>query len=209
MNEEQVLFRTMPQTKNSDQTTSLVEKARSGNRFAFEQLANLFHKSIFRMVYYRTRSTMDAEDITQDIFLQAFKNLSRLKETHKFKSWLFSIGVNKVRDFHRKKRFQNLFSSFSEKGNEEQQEPEQDGNPEAEENLLRQDFWNNVKILLDKLPRMEREVFTLRFMDHLSIKEISAVLKKGESTVKTHLYRALGKFKKDSLMLELLKEYTA
>ena len=199
----------MPQTKDSEQTASLVEKARSGKRFAFEQLAALFHEGIFRMVYYRTRSTMDAEDITQDIFLQAFKNLSRLKETHKFKSWLFSIAVNKVRDFHRKKRFQNLFGSFSENENEVQPEYEQDGNPEAEENLLRQDFWKNIKILLDKLPRMEKEVFTLRFMDHLSIKEISAVLIKGESTVKTHLYRAVGKFKKDPLMLEFLKEYTA
>ncbi len=197
----------MPRTKDSEQTASLVEKARSGNRFAFEQLADLFHQGIFRMVYYRTRSTMDAEDITQDIFLQAFKNLSRLKETHKFKSWLFSIAVNKVRDFHRKKRFQNLFGSFSE--NEVQAEPAQNGIPEAVNNLMRHDFWKKVKTLLDKLPRMEREVFTLRFMDHLSIKEISKVLKKGESTVKTHLYRALGKFKKDPLMLELLKEYTA
>lgn len=200
----------MPQTKDSEQTALWVEKARSGNRYAFEQLADLFHQSIFRMVYYRTHSTMDAEDITQEIFLQAFKNLSRLKETHKFKSWLFSIAVNKVRDFHRKKRFQNLFGSFSEKEYEVQPESDQKGNPEAMENLIRQDFWNKVKTLLDKLPRMEREVFTLRFMDHLSIKEISAVLIKGESTVKTHLYRALGKFKKDPLMLEFRdgKEYT-
>ncbi len=199
----------MPQKKDSEQTASLVEKARSGNRFAFEQLANLFHQGIFRMVYYRTRSTMDAEDITQDIFLQALKNLSRLKETHKFKSWLFSIAVNKVRDFHRKKRFQNLFGSYSEKENEVQPEPAQDGSNEAMDNLIQQDFWKNVTILLDKLPRMEREVFTLRFMDHLSIKEISAVLKKGESTVKTHLYRGLGKLRKDPLMINILREYKA
>ncbi len=199
----------MPRKKDSEQTASLVEKARSGNRFAFEQLANLFHQGIFRMVYYRTRSTMDAEDITQDIFLQALKNLSRLKETHKFKSWLFSIAVNKVRDFHRKKRFQNLFGSYSEKENEVQPEPAQNGSTEAMDNLIQQDFWKNVTILLDKLPRMEREVFTLRFMDHLSIKEISAVLKKGESTVKTHLYRGLGKLRKDPLMINILREYKA
>jgi len=209
VNEEQVLLFSMPQTKDSKQTASLVEKAKSGNRFAFEQLADSFHQGIFRMVYYRTHSTMDAEDLTQDIFLQAFKNLSRLKEPHKFKSWLFSIALNKVRDFHRKKRFQNLFGSFSEKENEGQPGSEQDGVPEAMNNLIRHDFWRNVNILLDKLPRMEREVFALRFMDHLSIKEISAVLKKGESTVKTHLYRAIGKFREDPFMLELSKEYTA
>ena len=102
----------MPQTDEPAQTTPLVEKALSGDRFAYEQLVNLFHGGIFRMVYYRTYSTMDAEDLTQDIFIQAFKNLSRLKAAEKFKSWLFSIAVNKVFDFHRKKKFQKLLWHF-------------------------------------------------------------------------------------------------
>jgi len=55
---------------------------------------------------------------------------------------------------------------------------------------------------------MEREVFLLRFFDYLSIKEISLVLKKNESTVKTHLYRGLLKFKKESLTLQLRWEET-
>jgi RNA polymerase sigma-70 factor (ECF subfamily) len=46
----------------------------------------------------------------------------------------------------------------------------------------------------------------LRFMDHLSIKEVSQVLKKSESTVKTHLYRALRKFRNDPSMLQFLEE---
>ena len=51
---------------------------------------------------------------------------------------------------------------------------------------------------------MEREVFLLRFFDHLSITEMAAVLKKSESTVKTHLYRSLKKFKKEPVMRQLL-----
>ena len=61
-------------------------------------------------------------------------------------------------------------------------------------------------MILEKLPRMEREVFLLRFFDHLSIREIAGVLKKNDSTVKTHLYRALAKFKKEPAMRRLLKE---
>ena len=63
----------------SSHVTFLVEKARDGSRTAFNELVDLFQKDIFRMVFYRTRSRMDAEDLTQDIFIQAFKNLSRLK----------------------------------------------------------------------------------------------------------------------------------
>ena len=48
---------------------------------------------------------------------------------------------------------------------------------------------------MDKLSKMEREVFMLRFFDQLSINEIADVLRKNESTVKTHLYRALNKIK--------------
>lgn len=196
----------MSQTDEPDQTTLLVEKASEGNRFAYEQLVNLFQEGLFRMVYYRTHSTMDAEDITQDIFIQAYKHLSRLKGAEKFKSWLYSIAVNKVRDFHRKKKFRNLFGSLSDKESDEQIYPETADDPDAMDKLIKQDFWKQVKLLLDKLPPMEKEVFTLRFMDHLSIKEISLVLKKGESTVKTHLYRALKKFRKAPSMLALLKE---
>jgi len=53
---------------------------------------------------------------------------------------------------------------------------------------------------------MEREVFLLRFFDHLNINEIAGALKKNKSTIKTHLYRALAKFKKEPEIRQLLKE---
>jgi len=181
----------------------------SGNRIALERLAGIFHEDVFRMVYYRTRSTMDAEDITQDIFIQAFKNLSRLRSTDRFKSWLFSIAVNRVRDFYRKKRFQQIFSPLTDSGLEDLPNTGSDENPEALDNIMRRDFWKQVELLLDKLSKKEREVFLLRFMDHLSIKEVSQVMKKSESTVKTHLYRALQKFRKEPSIIQFLEEEIA
>ena len=190
-------------------TELLVEKARAGNRTAFERLAGLFHEDIFRMVYYRTRSKMDAEDLTQEIFIKAFNNVPKLKEVNRFKSWLFSIAANRVRDFHRKNRFQKLFRSLADSNNENQSDPEDNDRPDALDSLMRRDFWKKVGMLLDKLPKMEREVFILRFMDHLSIKEVSQVMNKNESTVKTHLYRALQKFRKEPSMIQLLQEDSA
>lgn len=158
------------------------------------------------MVYYRTRSPMDAEDITQDVFVQAYKNVSRLHSPKQFKSWLFSIAVNKVRDFHRKGKFRALFGLYTE-GDEERDPPGEGGNDEnALDIMTRKDFWRGVGGLLDKLSTMEREVFILRFMDDLGIREIAEVLKKQESTVKTHLYRALEKFRREPSMRELLRE---
>lgn len=71
---------------------------------------------------------------------------------------------------------------------------------------MKQEFWRHIGLLLNKLGRKEREVFLLRFIDHLTINEISHVLKINESSVKTHLYRALHKFRKDRNLIPLLKE---
>ena len=84
--------------------THLVKKAKAGSRSAFTELVDLFQDDIFKMVFYRIRTQMDAEDITQEVFMQAYKNLSGLKKVDRFKSWLFSIAVNRVLYFKRKKR---------------------------------------------------------------------------------------------------------
>ncbi|MBW2251721.1 MAG: sigma-70 family RNA polymerase sigma factor [Deltaproteobacteria bacterium] len=183
--------------------TPLVKKAKAGSRSAFTELVDLFQDDIFKMVFYRTRTQMDAEDITQEVFMQAFKKLSGLKKVERFKSWLFSIAINRVRDFFRKKRFRSLFQ-LPDAGNDNKSlDTQTHDQPEAIDELIKQDFWKQIGLIIDKLSRMEREVFLLRFLDLLSIREISIVLKKSESTVKTHLYRALIKFRKNSTILQI------
>jgi len=186
--------------------TSLVEKARAGSRSAFAELVDLFQDDIFKMVFYRTRTQMDAEDITQEVFMQAYKNLISLKKVDRFKSWLFSIAVNKVRDFKRKKRFRALFKMPDVNDEIKTTELKVNDNHAPVNELIKQDFWKQIGLIIDKLSHMEREVFLLRFLDLLSIREISSVLKKSESTVKTHLYRGLIKFRKNSTALRALKE---
>jgi len=187
------------------QITLLAGKAQNGDRVAFEQLVSLFYEEIFRMVYYRTQSRMDAEDLTQEIFLLVFKNLSRLKDIDRFRPWIFSIAVNKVRDFHRKNRILSLFSFSSREDDPDISDTEATDEPGVLQQLMDHEFWGQVKELSKKFSPMEREVFFLRFMDHLSIKEISEVLKKSESAVKTHLYRSLKKFKEDTAFVQMVR----
>ena len=79
-------------------TVLLVQDARNGDAVAFHQLVDLYQPSIFRMVYYRIRSKMDAEDITQDVFLKAYENLGKLKSADVFRSWLYRIAANRGRE---------------------------------------------------------------------------------------------------------------
>jgi RNA polymerase sigma-70 factor (ECF subfamily) len=184
----------------------MVDKARSGDRLAFHHLADQFQRQIYQMVYYRTNSKMDAEDITQDVFLQAYKHIRRLKSSAVFRSWLFRIAVNRIRDFYRKKKLKSLFGVVSMDQESFQETEEMAVAPDAVKNIQRQDFWRQIEQMLTSLSRMEREVFLLRFFDQLSINEMCAALGKNESTVKTHLYRALRKVKDAASNMDLLLE---
>jgi RNA polymerase sigma-70 factor (ECF subfamily) len=191
------------------QLALLVAKAQQGNVKAFEQLFDRYQKEVYRMVYYRTRLQQEAEDLTQEIFIKAYKNISSLKEVGRFRPWLFSIAYNRIRDFYRKKRIQNFLSlSALEEDALAGYRSNDRENPPPIQNLIKQDFWKHVEKFLERLSKMEKEVFLLRFLDQLMIAEISRVLKKSESTVKTHLYRALIKFKKASSIIKHLQEET-
>ena len=191
--------------KNNAEIADTVAKAIAGNPQATEQLADLYYQTVFRMVYYRTRSKSDAEDLTQEIFMQMVKYLPRLKDKKRFRPWLFRIALNKVRDFHRKKQFLTFFGSVSDNTQAEASDNIQSRIGTPADELMRKEFWIKFRQLGDSLPRQEREVFLLRFADNQKIKEIALVLKKSESTVKTHLYRALKKFRMNSEFRKMLK----
>jgi RNA polymerase sigma factor (sigma-70 family) len=194
-----------PQTSDT-QLEELVIQARDGNHLAFDQLIDRYQGDIHRMIYYRIRTRMDAEDITQDVFIRAYRSISRLREPNRFRSWLYTIAVNRVNDYLRRKKVRSIFKS-SDEGPDYQPEADQmRDRPEALEQVLKEDFWRQVGRIAQKLSKMEREVFMLRFLDNLNISEIAGILKKSESTVKTHLYRALAKFKKEKGLRQFLQE---
>ena len=188
------------------QLAELVMQARDGNRPAFDQLIDRYQGDIHRMIYYRIRARMDAEDLTQDVFIRAYRSISRLREPNRFRSWLYTIAVNRVNDYLRKKRVRSIFKSTDDGPDVQPDTDRLRDQPEALEQVLKEDFWRQVGRIAEKLSRMEREVFMLRFLDNLNINEIARILKKSESTVKTHLYRALAKFKKEKSLRQFLQE---
>ena len=187
-------------------TVDLVEQAQNGDRTAFHRLADQFQPRIYRMIFFRTRSQMDAEDLTQEVMLKAYRNIGRLKSSEVFPSWLYRIAINRVKDYYRKKQFRSLFgfTSLDEEGFQETAELAV--TPEVESGLAKKDFWRQIGRMLTRLTTMEKEVFLLRFFDQLTINEMSATLHKSESTIKTHLYRALRKLKAMAGELEELLE---
>jgi RNA polymerase sigma factor (sigma-70 family) len=185
------------------QVAMLVEKARSGNRLSFQELVGLFQEDIYRLAYYRTFSQMDAEDLAQDVFEQAYRKLTTLNDPQRFRAWLYSIAVNRCNDFLRKRKYMGMLLKRRSQ-EEEHSNTERNMDASYSNRIDKKTFWKQVKTMLAKLSVMEREVFTLRYMDHRNINEIASILNKNESTIKTHLYRALNKVRAHS---EFFKEY--
>ena len=197
-----------PDSNHPQEESALVLAAMEGQRMAFQQLMARYEEKVYRMIYFRTHDRLDAEDICQEVFIQAFKSLRRLKDPERFTGWLFRIASNRIKDHYRKKRVRAIFSFLPDVERDADRAVADKGTGVLEK-IERQEFWNRVHTMLDRLSKMEREVFLLRFFDDLSIREISEVIHKSQSTVKTHLYRALKKFKDDAAFRDFLREMAA
>lgn len=184
--------------------TVVVLRAMEGDRKAFEELIVMFQSGIYRMAYARIQSRADAEDLVQDVFLKAYRNISSLKSAEVFKAWLYRIAANSVKDYYRKRKFMSLFGFGVQESGDDCEYAGSD--PDGYDHLASKQFWGRFNAFLQGLPRQQREVFRLRFLDHLNIAEISLVLGRSESAVKTHLYRAIEKFKTEGPSSGLFQE---
>ena len=103
----------------------------------FDQLIDRYQGDIYRMIYYRIRARMDAEDLTQDVFNRAIRSISRLREPDRFRSWLFRIAVNRVIDYLRKKSVRSIFKSADESPDIQPETAQFQEQPEALEQVLK------------------------------------------------------------------------
>ena len=79
----------------------VVHECLSGNPEAFAELVDKYKARIFALVYAKVGQFQDAEDLTQDVFFNAYKKLSTLKRWDNFYAWLHSSALNRCVDFHR------------------------------------------------------------------------------------------------------------
>lgn len=198
MKEEQVLVRRIQQGENS----------------AFRELVERYKKNIYNLAYDLTGNHHDAEDLSQEVFIKAFRSMSKFRDDAKLSSWLYRITVNTAISQKRKKSVSHmqLQENFEENVSELNQnsETEISRNPEknAEAKLMQEHF----EIALQKLTPREKSIFVLRHYNDLPQKEIAEILKINLGTVKSMLFRAIKKLQKelafyrDDLGLEVSNE---
>ncbi len=183
-----------PEPEMDTNDTMVILLAKEGNERAFRQLYEDNYEMIYRLAYRYSRSQQDAEDIMQDTFIKAFKEIHRFDlgvSTH-FSAWIYRIGTRCSLDYlrKRKRRMIGQVDSLTHL----HAEPEARG-PSPEQSVIASQTISRVKNALHLLSPKQRVIFDLRHFQHRALEEISDRLQCSPSTVKKQLQRAVLKLR--------------
>jgi RNA polymerase sigma-70 factor, ECF subfamily len=172
-----------------ERLNALVNSAKSGDVAAFSELYDLYGKKILNYIFRLTSSREEAEDLMQDTFVLAFKNLNALKENGKFQSWLFRIAQNNVFQKYRGKtpQFESIDVPDSDEGSTLDLPASSKG---PEDKVLSAELEKVVQQAINELPEKYRQVFVLSAVQRLSYQEISEIVGRSLASVKSDIHRA-------------------
>ncbi|MCU9613541.1 sigma-70 family RNA polymerase sigma factor [Caldibacillus lycopersici] len=159
---------------------------------AIEVIMDRFGDEIKRLVYTYVQNTADTDDITQEIFVTVYRKLSTFKGKSALRSWIYSIAINKCKDYLRSWQFRN--KRLKEKISLSLNSDKRIENTLELEWMKKQDANELLHCLMD-LPVKYREVVILYYFKEMTTKEISIILMVKEGTVRTRLDRGRDKLK--------------
>lgn len=183
------------------QEDDTVRLAQNGNMKAFEHIVTLYEGYIYNLAYNIFNNSLDAQDVTQEIFLRIYRNLKSFKHNSKFKTWVYRITINACIDEYKKKKSR----IFEITDNEDDEEFVDFSNKSPEQLVLEREIREELKKLLKKLPIKYRVPVMLRDLQGLSYDEISETLKLKVGTVKTRINRGRMKLRDKYIKLEKKK----
>ena len=165
-----------------------VERAQSGDGDAFRLLVERHSRNVFRLAFRMTGNEQDAEDVVQETFLRAYRQLKNYQARSSFSTWLHRIAANYSLDLIR-----------SRKRRQEDSDPMQtieEGRPTPDRVAFSGQVKDRINLALDELSLQERTAFVLRHFEGQSIEEIGAVMGTGTNATKHSIFRAVQKLRR-------------
>ena len=167
---------------------ALIAAFLAGNRDAFDVIVERHRKQVYQLCYRFLSNHEDASDLTQDVFVRAFKGLHNFKGDSALGTWLYRVGVNAClnRVALKTPKLETI-------------EPEQhvdQRNPDAHELVARGERAVVVRKAIAQLPPKQRATLVLRIYQEMSHEEIATVLGSSVGAVKANFFHALGNLKR-------------
>lgn len=174
-----------------EQELKLIRRVQAGDAEAFEKLMLAHEKAVFNLALRMTENREDAEDVSQEAFLKAYRSLSDFRGESKFSVWLYRIVSNVCLDFLRRKRRRPSASLTVEDDEGEEVPWDVPDERYTPERLLERKLTQEaVRKGLAALPENQRKILLLREIKGLSYEEIGEVLDLDPGTVKSRIFRA-------------------
>ena len=180
----------------TDLDATLVERARSGDASAFEELMQRYEEKVYRLAMGMIKNREDALDAVQDAFLSVFRKLDTFKGESSFSTWLYRIALNSVymrlrsRSRHDKTQPLDNLEQVLDPDRLRDLMPHAGWSARADDELLRKELGRELREAVASLPDEYRAIFTLREVEDLSNQEIADVLGLTLAATKTRLHRA-------------------
>jgi len=173
----------------SEALDTQLNKAKLGDPESFSEIYDRYVARIFNFALHLVGSREDAEDITQEAFLLAYRNLKDLRDHAHFEQWLYKIARNEIYKNRRKARLRPDSLDDAEKGILHiLKSSDPASNPENK--LLSGELGEKFRAVFRSLPMQYKETLVLATLQGLSYQEISGIMGRSLSSVKTDVYRA-------------------
>ena len=167
---------------------TLVQKTLAGDIEGFGELHRRYYQKVVNVVLGIVKDRVQAEDMAQDAYMSALKELPRLVDPNRFYPWLCRIAVNRAIEDVRKKVRR---SRYSVNWNDNVEQRAASSEPSALDELVKGERAESVKAALHHLPEGQRAAVVLRYFDGLPMKSIAEVLDCGEVTARTQVFRGI------------------
>jgi RNA polymerase sigma factor (sigma-70 family) len=185
----EAILRGLPESLPEE--AALVERARRGDHAAYEALVREHEQAAFRVAFVLLRSAADAEDVTQDAFVKAYRGLDRFRAGSPFRPWLLRIVGNEARNLRRasgRRTFHQRRATTLEPVRSE---------PGVDDELLRRESRRRLLAAVDRLGEGERSAILSRYFVGLTDEETAAALGVTRATVKARAWRGLNKLRRE------------
>jgi len=179
--------------------TKLVKKAKLGDRQAFGKLVKRYQNKVLYLAYDLIGNYTDAQDVAQNVFLQAFQNIAFFRDESSFSTWIYKITTNAAIDFQRgRKRRKSLF--IDQPQHEDQQilsiDNIEDPYQSVEKEIENSDLKELISLTVEGLSPQQKAAFVLKYFHDKSTEEIAKIIDCDPVTVRGHILRATLKLRK-------------
>ncbi len=159
----------------------LIERAQRGEKDAFQDLMVPYQWKIYSLLYGMVWDREDALELTQEVFIKAYRSIRGFRMASSFYTWLYRIAVNLALDFRRKRISNPETPGVADP-------PSSGGRPDS--SLLRKELNEHIRMNMATLPPQHRAIFLLREVEGLTYKEIARVMGCRLGTVMSRLHYA-------------------